>query len=181
MKSDDDDKTGQGLTRRRFLAYAGIGTGSILLGLPSLAFAKSDPSAGRFHQLTEFLTARPLDKEITDAALHALRRTYDRFDGRAEALSAFVRQHTVADAEALTSMDGFDHELQATAKHILQALYCGYTGTAQSLSAEDNTQYVAYTRALTFQTTHPYTPTPTYSRWKTGYWSHLPRPLHPKT
>lgn len=122
----------------------------------------------------QFLTGKGLDKALCDRAGSAITINNPNFFENLVKLQDFIKENDVSDVEALQTTPGFEGELRDTAKLLISALYLGYSGTPKAHSSVDDVQFVTFTQAITYQITHPYTPIPSYSRWGTGYWAHLP-------
>ncbi|QHI96078.1 hypothetical protein GT348_07355 [Aristophania vespae] len=169
------------LSRRHFIlsSTAVMGAG-IVLSFPKLTLAQEtnnnakDKSITNIHHMAEFVTAKKISPSLAQRAGWAITKTDAQFPDHIEALAEFITKNNITDIEALQDAPGFDGDIKIAAQKLISALYLGYAGQPVELSSEDNVEFVAYREALTYQLTQKYTPIPTYSRWSTGYWAHLP-------
>jgi len=164
------------ITKRRFLlsSAALFGTAAIAGTTPGLALADTTPATSDLTKMASFLTGKSVDAALAQRAGSAIGKIDQTYPQALAKLQAFIAANNIADVESLQDAPGFDDELRGTARTLISALYLGYAGTPKGQSATDDVQFVTYTQALTYQLTYPFTPIPSYSRWSSGYWAHLP-------
>jgi len=163
-------------SRRSFItgSAALLGTFSVV-PVSAIAFAKENSaSVSNMQEIAQFLTGKTIDSSLAERAGIALTKIDPDFTVQLLQLAKFIHAGKISDIEALKVAPGFEGEVRSTAQKIISALYLGYAGDPVMLSSEDNVQFVTYTQAITYQLTEKYTPVPSYSRWGTGYWEHLP-------
>ncbi len=163
-------------SRRSFLIKTTVLVASFSLISPG-AIAITLPEHSVITQLeitAAFLTEKPQDPALIERAAHALLKVNPNFATELETLANLISENKFITTENLKTSKLFEATNQQTAKDILSALYLGYAGQPVMLSSADNVEFVAYAQALTYQLTYPYTPVPSYSRWQSGYWAHLP-------
>lgn len=163
------------VNRRRFLTITAAFFGSsVVLSHAGSALAQNAETTANLQNLSEFLAAKPVDAVLASRSGSALTKIDGTFPKRAAALADFIAGNRITDVEALKIAPDFTGELKTTAQELLSALYAGFAGDPKPLSAVDNVEFITFTGALTYQLTHKYTPIPSYSRWQTNYWEHLP-------
>lgn len=169
------DKT-YSYSRRSFItssaAILGAFTVAPVFGL-DITSSKANSLTG-MQGIAEFLTAKKIDAALANKAGAALSKIDSEFTTHLISLANFIIKNNIQDIETLKSANGFEGDIKLTAQKIISALYLGYAGDPIPLSSDDNVQFVTYTQAITFKLTERFTPIPSYSRWGTGYWEHLP-------
>lgn len=159
-------------SRRGFL----LGSTALLLGvsLGPISYATVLKEQVDIKLLANFLTNKTIKPILAIRTLEALTKINPNFPKEAIALSNLINTHKINDVEELKNHPLFDNHLKDTALKIISAFYLGYVGTPQPSSANDNVEFITYTEIETYKLTYLYTPIPSYSRWKTNYWSELP-------
>lgn len=182
LNEADHATASHNVSRRRFILSSTILAGAGLvsgLGLahPSAYAASQTPhnlDDRLIHQMAEFVTAKKIDPALAIRAGKAITKTDPAFPDHITNLNRFIKDHNLADIEALQTAPDFDGALKKAAQKLISALYLGYAGEPVMLSSEDNVEFVTFREALAYRLTKDYTPVPSYSRWSTGYWAHLP-------
>ncbi|WP_166434236.1 sugar dehydrogenase complex small subunit [Vibrio viridaestus] len=169
--------SGNAISRRKFLSNA-ISTvvgGYVMLAFPSFSFAaEANLAAEDIQKITSFLTDKDIGLALANRAYQALTKVDSQFPQRFITLNNFLASNQFSSVNELKDHPQFTGELKNTAQEVISALYLGYAGQPKAHSSEDNVEFVTYTQALTYQLTKDFTPIPSYSRLKTGYWAHLP-------
>lgn len=179
MKFVIDQETDAGeisASRRSFLIKTTALLASFTL-IPAHAVITAPAGTSVISQLqktAQFLTESQQDPQLISRAANALLKVNSNFAADLQQLSKLIEDNKINNVNELKTSKLFEGKPQQTAKDILSALYLGYAGTPVMLSSEDNVVFVAYAQALTYQLTKDFTPVPSYSRWKSGYWAHLP-------
>lgn len=174
---DQDTDTGEiSASRRSFLIKTTALLASFTL-IPAHAVITAPAGASVISQLqttAQLLTGSQQDPQLITRAANALLKVNPHFAADLQQLSALIADNHITHSNDLKTSTQFEGKPQETAKAILSALYLGYAGQPVMLSSEDNVVFVAYAQALTYQLTRDFTPVPSYSRWQSGYWAHLP-------
>ncbi|MBF9000855.1 sugar dehydrogenase complex small subunit [Vibrio nitrifigilis] len=177
QNSNSSELSESNMTRRRFLSSAvatAVG-GYVMLSVPKVSFAADFGSLSpELQKIAALLTAKPIDPALAARASEALAKVDPQFPAHFSDLATFLKDHHITSLEELKVQPAFTGQIKTTAQSIISAFYLGYVGTPVAHSSEDNVEFVTYTQALTYQLTKPYTPIPSYSRWQTGYWEHVP-------
>ncbi|ARU93964.1 sugar dehydrogenase complex small subunit [Tatumella citrea] len=176
---DQESDTGEiSASRRSFLIkITALLASFTLIPAHAVITTPADVGASVISQLqttAQFLTESQQDPQLIIRAANALLKVNSNFAGDLQQLSSLIADNHIANLKDLKTSNLFEGKPQQTAKDILSALYLGYAGTPVMLSSEDNVVFVAYAQARTYQLTKDFTPVPSYSRWKSGYWAHLP-------
>lgn len=142
--------------------------------MPFAALAEEAQATSSLQKISEFLTNKEIDPVFSARAGSALSKMNPAFPKAIAALADFIERNGLSDVEELKDAPGFEGDIKTAAQELISALYIGYVGEPKPQSSEDNVEFVAFTEALTYRLTHKYTPIPSYSRWRTNYWEHLP-------